>query len=356
MNRTCLAVLAAALVVGISLVGEANPIMCEVLHLRQTPLTEHVQITFADDCEQSFEIVSVERDGEALSLEWSPFEGYRTNTGSGIRELKSDQTCDCDVFLGEHEYVVRVRRGGVAPDVADLDFTYPIVVKRAEDVAAPVPVEEDTDTYEYGWDIPEPVEVQGLDCEAQCRGGTDEVPTDTDSGGKDTEVVADAGPDEDVVETDVEDEGDDGATDDGDEEDELDTEIGDADEDVDMIEDGDPDDDAVEDNIDDEGVEDGDEDVVSDEDGDEDGTGDGDEEVGDDGDGEAVDDGEDGDDGTANDGDEGDGKPADAKSPAGEASGCSTPGRIGASSHPALLALFGLTALFAFTWRSRRRP
>ncbi len=349
MNRAFLTMLTGILITGFSLVGEANPIMCEVLQLRQTPLTEHVQVTFADDCSESFEILSVEKDGEPLSVEWTPFAGYTTNTGSGLRELNSEQACDCDVFLGEHEYIVHARRGGVNPDIADIDFPYTIVVKRAEDVPAPVPVDEDTDTYEYGWDIPDPVEVQGLDCEARCGGETDGGLSDTDSVGQDTDTVADAGPDEDEVETDVADQG---ATDDGDTGKET---GGDSSgEKMDTDEDGEPDEDGVGDDV----ADDGDDDLGGDvaDDGDDDVGGD----VADDGDEEAAGDGDegaagDGDEGATDNGDKGDEKAADPESPGGEAGGCSAPGRIGTSSHAGLSALLGLMALLAFAWRNHLR-
>ena len=43
----------------ISTVGMANPMVCEVLNIRQTPESQHVQITYADDCAQSVEILSL---------------------------------------------------------------------------------------------------------------------------------------------------------------------------------------------------------------------------------------------------------------------------------------------------------
>jgi hypothetical protein len=186
MSKRTVFFVVGALMAATGRIASANPIMCEVFHARQTPLTQHVQITFADDCAESFEVLSVKRDGEALDGAWSSFQGYTTNTGSGLRELAALQLCDCALTTGAFEYAIEARS-----DDRDVAMSLTVKVVPAEEVPEPDPDEEDTDTYEMAWDIPDPVEMQGLDCAATCA---EDEPASTDAegdaAGDDTESSA----------------------------------------------------------------------------------------------------------------------------------------------------------------------
>jgi hypothetical protein len=177
-KRTIVFIVGVLMMGGTGRIASANPIMCDVFHARQTPLSKHVQLTFADDCAKSIEITSLKRNGEALDGAWSSFQGYTTNTGSGLRELKALQLCDCDLSTGAYEYAITAMMDGQQEEMS-----LTITVVPADEVPEPDPDEKDTDTYEMAWDIPDPVEVQGLDCAATCDG----VPATTDTTNDDTE-------------------------------------------------------------------------------------------------------------------------------------------------------------------------
>jgi hypothetical protein len=113
-------------------------------------------------CNPHQQIQRLSRDGVALAPDWKPFEEYIVNLGSGLTAVPADQTCDCDVALGTHRYEVvlddMARRMSV--DVVD-----------GTDETASYDTEESTTDLErvMPWDIPEPQEVQGLDCIAVCE-------------------------------------------------------------------------------------------------------------------------------------------------------------------------------------------
>jgi MYXO-CTERM domain-containing protein len=154
----------------------ANPIATEVLRLRQVPHTTHVQITYASIDDGAPEPASASRDGTALAVDWSSTTGFTANTGSGLTQLAAWQACDCSVAAGQHEYAVTLD-GSDQPG-----WTATMVVQ--ENLGSP-PDAGTSSTDLAPWDIPEPTEIQGLDCRARCEAttGPDTGPAADSSGG-----------------------------------------------------------------------------------------------------------------------------------------------------------------------------
>jgi MYXO-CTERM domain-containing protein len=111
--------------------------------------------------------VSTTRDGSSLTLTWQSSSSFTANTGSGLVGLSAVQTCDCDVPVGKHDYVVRVKSA-----MGGSEMDYPTSVEVLQDLQLPkdagVPGGD-----MMPWDIPEPGEVQGLDCRTVCTTGGD---------------------------------------------------------------------------------------------------------------------------------------------------------------------------------------
>jgi hypothetical protein len=154
-----------------SSIAVGNPVSCEVLRLRQTPKSRHVQVTFGDDCSESEKVVSLTRDGQSSTWRWSELKGFTTNTGSGLDELGVMQTCDCDVAVGEHTYKIAFKNDEYSNDLKD---TITVVAALPEpDAGGESGDTSDTGTSdtesEEPWSIPDPVEIQGLDCIDYCN-------------------------------------------------------------------------------------------------------------------------------------------------------------------------------------------
>jgi hypothetical protein len=150
-------------------VGWANPLATEVFRVRQVPQSRHVQVTYGiDPSMTSGELATpsqLTRDDAALTGEWVPAESlFSANTGSGLVGTKATQTCDCDVPAGEHSYAIQV----TSPAGSDLTLEASLVVEEELPVAkdAGVPAGDVNP-----WDIPEPSEIQGLDCVSWCASG-----------------------------------------------------------------------------------------------------------------------------------------------------------------------------------------
>ncbi len=183
--RTLLGCLFVALL--LPLPAFANPIATHVLRVRQVPSTLHVQVTFGADMVfggDSFKApAETTRDGQAIEPHWVGLTGgYTANTGSGLTDVSAVQFCDCSVSEGEHTYSVK-------PPPSDYELTASVTV--AADFEGPTSTDPpdahgdgSRDVEVLPWDIPEPTEIQGLDCVASCAGAAGE-----DAGGP-----ADAGP------------------------------------------------------------------------------------------------------------------------------------------------------------------
>ncbi len=174
MTRLTLFGLALALIPG---AASANPIATEVLRIRQVPGTLHVQITYGYDADAGGapgEPSKTTRDGEGVALEWTEMDGrYTANTGSGLAGVDATQACDCDVVVGTHRYEVTVGSDRVmmaTVTVSQPGATYPMETDTYDQADA-----GDEDVEVYPWEIPEPTEIQGLDCAVACAGAGAEV-------------------------------------------------------------------------------------------------------------------------------------------------------------------------------------
>ena len=144
------------------------------------------------------------RDADLLGVFWENMEtDYVANTGSGLTGLKATQACDCNVPTGKHDYKVVLAS---SPDgwMASVE-----VVDHLEEADPPAEPAEDTGASAdvFPWDIPEPAEIQGLDCTVECGDiepeqdlGTPEVDAgggpqpQEDTGGVAPQVDAGTGP------------------------------------------------------------------------------------------------------------------------------------------------------------------
>jgi hypothetical protein len=141
----------------------ANPIATETLQARQIPHSKHVQLTYANLSEITA-AAPLSRDGAALSPVWSPLSSYTFNAGSGLTSYGAVQYCDCNVAIGPHRYATQLSYTyDGKTDEYELNATV-TVVEALDDPKDAGPVPSDA----MPWEIPDPVEVQGLDCIATC--------------------------------------------------------------------------------------------------------------------------------------------------------------------------------------------
>jgi hypothetical protein len=179
---TRLATVSVALVLLASQNVSANPISCEKLVVQQVPETQHVQITWANYCGDSDELDRIQRDGQEMNPTWVPLADFSTNLGSGLTIVSSIQTCDCDVELGSHYYVID------AKEFDNYSITVNKSIKVVENLKPPEEpdVEEIDETKDAGfeapWDIPDPVSIQGLDCVTACSESSGEETSPEDAG------------------------------------------------------------------------------------------------------------------------------------------------------------------------------
>jgi hypothetical protein len=159
---------------------QANPISMEVARGRQVPSSRHVQLTYAVDGSTPTTPISATKDGASLSLSWAlTSASFTANTGSGLVSLSATQACDCDVAVGTRTYVVKVNSAmGGTPQ--DLTIKVDVVQNLAATADAGVPAGD-----VMPWSIPEPGQIQGLDCMAACSGATNK---DAGSGSPEKEV------------------------------------------------------------------------------------------------------------------------------------------------------------------------
>lgn len=143
--------------------ARANPVSIAVVRARQVPHTTHVQVTFAVDGSISADYVptALLRDGQPVPGTFQLAAGpFRTNTGSGVRDTRAKQVCDCAVTAGKHAYTLTYR---VGQNPETLSTTVEVVQGLGDPPdAAGGPVDM------LPWEIPDPVEIQGLDCKQAC--------------------------------------------------------------------------------------------------------------------------------------------------------------------------------------------
>ena len=147
--------------------AHANPIMMGWSEGAQVPETFHVQISYLCSFpEEGGWPVGLDRDGEALDVEWVGPTHLTVNGGSGLDSYPTQQACDCDVPAGPHAYEIRMdgEQGGWPCAMTSLT----VAVRNPP----PGPTEEwvppNPDDYEYPWDIPDQPFPRGLDCVEWC--------------------------------------------------------------------------------------------------------------------------------------------------------------------------------------------
>lgn len=155
----------------------ANPVAMEVLRTRQVPHSTHVQITYAVDGQKPAVPQQTTRDGSPVGGDWTPMTAdFTANTGSGLVSTQGIQLCDCSVPLGQHTYKVTVPNV-YNGNLAQMQSTVTVVADLGDPQDAGVAGDV------WPWDIPEPSQIQGLDCLAWCSGSTeaDSAASPTDS-------------------------------------------------------------------------------------------------------------------------------------------------------------------------------
>jgi hypothetical protein len=150
--------------------AQANPIALEVVRARQVPGTHHVQITYGVDGTKVQTPLSTSRDGTKLGLAWHGQTGYTANTGSGLVSVNATQACDCDVPLGTHKYEVRFTSAMDGKETS-LTVTVNVLANLPTPADAGVPAGD-----MMPWDIPEPSEIQGLNCTQTCKAAKSDGP------------------------------------------------------------------------------------------------------------------------------------------------------------------------------------
>jgi hypothetical protein len=136
----------------------ANPIATEALKVRAVP-GPHVQLTYAVEGRTPQPPLNVVTFG-TKSTPWKALDGsFNTNTGSGIRALNAVQMCDCNVAIGQtlaYQFTLDSSRG---------PYTVSISFGKYDASVTPPP---SVDSGVKPWEIPDPIEIQGLDCAVEC--------------------------------------------------------------------------------------------------------------------------------------------------------------------------------------------
>jgi MYXO-CTERM domain-containing protein len=158
----CIAVVGAAILLGAT--AWANPISMDVLRAKQLPSLTHVQLTYGLDGKTPDTPTIVKRDDVVITGSWTSTASYTANTGSGLKSLQATQLCDCNVSLGAHTYKVTVKNAmGTGTVEQQTTLT----------VATTQPPPKDAGPGDLSpWEIPEPTQMQGLDCAKACAAST----------------------------------------------------------------------------------------------------------------------------------------------------------------------------------------
>ena len=148
--------------------AQANPYSLQVLRTRALP-GPHVQITYGVDASYVPMGSSVETPtlAAAFGTKQTPWvtTGYITNTGSGLVGLQAIQCCDCFVPKGAPlTYQATVKNVYPGATIGTVTLISTITVSDSFDAATPV----DSGPIGDGGGIPDPVQVQGVDCTSVC--------------------------------------------------------------------------------------------------------------------------------------------------------------------------------------------
>jgi hypothetical protein len=151
----------------------ANPFATEVLRAR-TVAGPHVQLTYGMDSGYNpmgaplAPPSRVTTYGTAKTAWTSNLIYYRTNTGSGLVSVQAIQMCDChvppDTNLAYEITVTNVQDGKPIKLMATSSSREPS--------APPASTNIEGDSGVPLWEIPDPVEVQGIDCGTACAAAT----------------------------------------------------------------------------------------------------------------------------------------------------------------------------------------
>jgi hypothetical protein len=152
--------------------ASANPVMSELARIREVP-GPHVQLTYAVDG-SSGKSPKIPSAAETFGTKSTPWKAasYSANTGSGIRGLLAVQRCDCFVPMGQslvYNIVVSSEYDG-----KNITYKLGVTTTGTYDAGTPKPLPEGDAG--HPWDIPDPVEIQGIDCTVECA--ATEVPLD----------------------------------------------------------------------------------------------------------------------------------------------------------------------------------
>lgn len=162
----------------------ANPMSTEVARVREVP-GPHVQLTFAVETSKTPQTPSIPATYGSKSTPWKTAP-YRANTGSGVRALNGIQMCDCNVPLGQ-ALVYKFTAAGTY-DGRAINFSLAVTPTGTGHYDAGVDPSS-IDAGSMPWTIPDPVEIQGIDCSVECAAP---VALDGGAGPVDAEGAVDA--------------------------------------------------------------------------------------------------------------------------------------------------------------------
>jgi MYXO-CTERM domain-containing protein len=148
----------------------ANPYATELARIREVP-GPHVQLTYAVEMSKTPQTPSVPVGFGSRLTPWKTATSYQANSGSGVRPLNAIQMCDCNVPLGQN---LVYKLSAVRPyDGKSVEYTLTVTPTGTGVYDASV-IDATSGAGDAGptvmpWDIPDPVEIQGLDCTAECN-------------------------------------------------------------------------------------------------------------------------------------------------------------------------------------------
>ena len=160
-----------------------NPMMSTSFHAMQVPGTHHVQVTWLNIGQKVPKVSVYLRDDKAYELQWKPFDGFKSDQGSGVGSYPVAQACDCNVAVGHHTFRV-MPNGQKSMDElpwGTLRAEFDVLADKPDPAKVPPapPPEPKNDTERMLLRLHEenlkrrgevPKGVQGLDCRAECKG------------------------------------------------------------------------------------------------------------------------------------------------------------------------------------------
>jgi MYXO-CTERM domain-containing protein len=175
MNRLSQLIVASQFVI-LATPAFANPYAREVLRAREVAGPNgpsNVQLTYGVDGGHPQTPTDVVTFGNKSTPWKAPATSYNTNTGSGLRWVDPIQMCDCGVAIGQSlEYKITVESAYSAGK--SLTLTARLTTSGNHETGT-APSSSIDASYDAGsapdvlpWEIPDPVEIQGIDCTVEC--------------------------------------------------------------------------------------------------------------------------------------------------------------------------------------------